>query len=314
MSRTLPYAALAGLAGVLMFAAFLYVPVLGALIMQASVLPLLVVGLRFGAASALAAAIVATGAALVFLPWAMVPVQVLLDGVPAVLVCALALRSAPGLGRGALPAEGAAAWYPAGHVLAWLSAAALGLLALFALGVPTGEASLEAVVAGAVHDALTSVLAEAPVEARAQVLAAMPAYLPGVFLATWVTRITLCAMLAQALLARRKVASRPTPVYSALDLPSWQVGLFLAALAGGVGLGGDAGYLAANAAFGLAMPLVAMGLVLVHQAARLLPHPGVALGAFYGLMVLGSTAALAAVAGLGVVEVMIKRRGPQGLA
>ncbi|GEO80667.1 YybS family protein [Pararhodospirillum oryzae] len=310
MLRTLPHAAVAGLAGILMFASFLYVPVLGVLITQASILPLLGVGLRFGLPTVLVGAGVALGGAVIALPLAMAPVLTLLDLLPAVLVTSLALRPAPGGGD----QGGPAAWYPPGRVLAWLSVASLGLLALFAVGMPPSEQGLQHQVATMVQAALDTVLAAAPADTRAQVVASMPVYLPGVFLATWVVRIALCAMVAQRLLSRRKMARRPTPVYGALDLPSWSVGLFVAAGVAGVVLGGDGGYLAANALLGLSVPLMAMGLVLVHNAARALPHPGIALGAFYATMVLGSTLALAAVVAAGLVEVMIKRGWFQGQA
>jgi hypothetical protein len=74
--------------------------------------------------------------------------------------------------------------------------------------------------------------------------------------------------------------------------------------------------LAANAAIMLSVPLVFLGLVLVHAAARTLPQPKMALVGFYILFVLGSSVSIIALTVAGFVEFAIKRRliasGPPG--
>ncbi|MBK1663752.1 hypothetical protein CKO38_08310 [Rhodospirillum rubrum] len=306
MNRTLPQSALAGLAGGLLFAAFVYVPALGFLLLQISVAPLLVAGLRHGLAGILPAAGVALLVTAALMPGVVLPVYAVVDLLPAVLVSALALRVV------AAPGDGSPLWYPPGRILAWVSLLGLALLALFALGIPAGQGGIEAVVSGAVREAVDGLLVETSPDLREQILAGVPVYLPGTFLASWISRVALCAVLAQWWVTKRGGAVRPTPVYGALDLPSWLVGAFLICAAGALVLKGDAGYMAVNAAMGLMVPLVFMGLVLVHAAARQLPHPGIGLIGFYMLFVLGSAVAIAAVAFAGLVEFAIRRRPSPG--
>lgn len=319
-----PQAVLAGVAGLLMFAAFVAVPLGGMVLIQVSVAPLMLAAMRAGLPGlVIAAATALIGAALV-LPVAMVPVYAVVDVVPAVLVGLLAGRGAPGLGRRPTAADGPQAWYPPGRILAWISVASLGLLALFTLSLPGADpgmaeaTSLAERVDQVVQQALDGVLDGAPTGTRTQVLATIPDHLPGMFLASWVARTAFCALIAlwwagrrsQAVATAGGSATRPAPDITTLSLPTWHLGVFgLLGLVGLVGPG-DVGYLATNAAMGLAVPLVLMGLVLVHQAARLLPQPTLALIGFYGLFILGSRAAVAAMVVVGLVEVVLKWRRP----
>ncbi len=313
MAKTLPQAVFLGLVGALMFVALMFIPVLGSMIQVLSAAPLMVAGLRWG----LLGTIVAGGAGIVAVtlvaPASLLSVSLFgLDVLPALVVAALALRPAPGRPAPPAPGDGPEAWFPPGHILAVLAGFGALLAAAGLLALPSGEESIRDTMTALVGTVMDVLLAEAPPELKAQVMEQLPAYLPGTFMAFWVVRASLCAVLAQWWVARRPGGRRPTPNYRQLTLPVWAVGAFVAIGAAGVILPGDGGYVAMNGAFALAMPLVFMGLVLVHAAARSLPHPGVALVGFYGLFVLGSTTAVIAVAGLGIAEFFIRRRTPQG--
>ncbi|WP_413205594.1 hypothetical protein [Rhodospirillum sp. A1_3_36] len=321
MTRIPHQAILAGLASAMLFASVLYVPVLGLMLMQASVIPIMVSGLRFGAVGALVAGLAAGAATLIVLPSAMLPTYACLQLLPALVVALLAMRPVPGLGRPLTPQDGPDAWYPPGHILAWLSASGVPFLILFALGLPAYAAAILPSDSGlhedgALRDLVTEVMAamisefsaSADPTVQAELLKSIPANVPGTFLAYWLTLVAVGGVVAQWWAARRGVARRPTPNYRTLALPGWQPVLFLVLGVAGVVLPGDVGYLAANAAIMLSVPLVFLGLVLVHAAARTLPQPKMALVGFYILFILGSSVSLIALTVAGFVEFAIKRR------
>lgn len=317
-----PQAVFAGVAGLMMFAAFVAVPLGGVLLIQVSIAPVMLAGLRGGPAGLAVAVASALAACAVVLPPAMIPVYAVVDLLPAALVGLLAHRGAPGLGRKPAPQDGVWAWYPPGRILAWSAVLSLVLLALFAASLPAAPGgaqggpmaggSMAEAVQGAVSEAVEAFLAEADTGTKTQVLAAIPANLPGVFLASWVARTAFCGLIALWWASRRQGTLRPLPALEDLTLPWWLVGLFLATTAVGLVGQGDLGYLAVNAAMGLSVPLVLMGLVLVHHAARQLPQPGLALVGFYLLFVLGSRAAVVALIAAGLVEVALKALRPPG--
>ncbi|MCF8489520.1 MAG: hypothetical protein K9H18_10160 [Rhodospirillum sp.] len=329
MTRIPHQAILAGLASAMLFSSVLYVPVLGLLLMQASVIPIMVSGLRFGIPGALVAGLSAGAATLVILPTAMLPTYVCLQLLPALVVALLATRPVHGLGRAPTQRDGFEAWYPPGHILAWLSASGLPFLILFALGLPAYATAIlppdsplhqEAPLRDLVNEIMAAMISEFSADTdpavRAELLKSIPANVPGTFLAYWLTLVAVGGVVAQWWVSRRGVARRPTPNYLALDLPGWQPGLFLALGLAGVTLPGDVGYLAANAAIMLSVPLVFLGLVLVHEAARTLPQPKMALVGFYILFILGSSVSIIALTVAGFVEFAVKRRivfpGPPG--
>jgi hypothetical protein len=329
MPRIPHQAILAGLASAMMFASVLYLPVLGLVLMQASVVPIMAMGLRFGVTGAIVSGLSAAATTLALLHPAMLPTYASLQLLPALVVSLLAARAAPGLGRKPEPTDGAEAWYPPGHILAWLSASGVPFLALFAMGLPAyasailppdspllQDASLRDLVTGIMGAMIREFSEAADPLVQDQLLASIPANVPGTFLAYWLTLVAAGGVFAQWWVGKRKQARRPAPDYRALDLPGWQPGLFLALGLAGVLLPGDVGYLAANAAIMLSVPLVFLGLVLVHAAARTLPQPKMALVGFYILFVLGSSVSIIALTVAGFVEFAIKRRliasGPPG--
>lgn len=292
MTRTSAQAALAGIAGVLMFSLTIYLPVLGALIALFSPLPLLYVGLRFGVQAALIAA--ASGlvfAALVF-PLVFLGPIALQDLIPGLVVVFLALRPQsriPSLvvvsdqvTKTDLKRRLSLMWYPPGSIAAWLSAGSLGLLMVFGALLANSAEGLEGTVDGYFNAQLTAAMGSLPPDAAQQAAGLTIAYLPGVILATWVVRVCVCAVLAQRLLGRKGVQRRPSPVYSDLDLPVWFLGLFGVFTILWLLLDGDSGYLAGCALVVLGVPVGFMGLVLVHRAVRALAAlaPFV-LGVFY---------------------------------
>ncbi|MCU0894410.1 MAG: YybS family protein, partial [Rhodospirillales bacterium] len=95
---------------------------------------------------------------------------------------------------------------------------------------------------------------------------------------------------------------RPTPEWSKLTVPDWFAWPLVGAAAISLVTGGDAQYLARNAAMILAVPYFFLGLTVVHALARRSAVKGLLLGVFYVVLVLFTLVAGAIVAGLGMIE------------
>ena len=100
---------------------------------------------------------------------------------------------------------------------------------------------------------------------------------------------------------------RPSPRLKAMELPQWLLPAFAVTSALAWLTSGDLGILATTAAMILTMPVLLLGLAVVHALAGRLAMPGLALGLFYfalffiwPLMVL--------VLGLGIVETFAQLR------
>jgi hypothetical protein len=177
-------------------------------------------------------------------------------------------------------------WYPPGLVLAQLTAfAVLGITVAFVvlLGHPGGLAGVLAAFLGSALDGLGAT--EIAVSAGPELERWMFLF-PGLMAASWLVMVALNAVLAQALAVRLGVNRRPTPNLSALELPGWlwpAIGLAaLLALLGDDGLG----FLGRALLIVLTIPYVFLGLAVVHAFARRVTHRRLALGLFYGAMML----------------------------
>jgi len=268
-------------------------------------LPLFLAGLWFGAG---AAAIAGVSAAVVLLAASDVLAAAIfaaLNAVPVVLLVRQTLLARRN-------ADGTLSWYPPGRLTVWLTA--LGILgiaaALLLLGGPDGlQATLRDIIARALDH-----LTERSLPDRDRVAATLASVIPGIAAASWMVMAVINGALAQGVLARFGVAWRPSPDLANLGLPRW-----MTAALGGAALvtllGEPWRFLGINLMIALSVPFCLGGLAVLHAAVRRLPHPGIALVAFYTLAgMFGWPLLVAAILGLFEAWLGLRRRlAPHGV-
>ena len=241
----------------------------GSLILTAlGPLPPLAVGLAMGfypgaLATGIAAVIIALATTVTLGGW-----FVLTNVVPTVVVIYFALQSRPG------PA-GAPAWYPSGHVLAWLTllgAAYIGGVAVYFSGSESGYAGIG-------YELLREVLTRLAVlpgggepagEAAAQIDAfarRIAPYLPGIWIGCWELLFIANAVLAQGLMVRFGRNLRPPSTLAAMALPRW-IGAAAAAAVVVSFVPGAVGTVAQNVLMALCIPFFFLGLAVIHAFSR----------------------------------------------
>ena len=268
-------------------------------------LPLFFAGLWFGVAAAAIAGL--SGAAVLFAASDLLAAAIFaaLNAVPVVVLVRQALLARR-------DSEGAVVWYPPGRLTLWVAGLGIGGIgvALVLLG---GPESLQATLRDVISRALDR-LSENSLPDRDRVAATLAALIPGIAAASWMVMAIINAALAQGLLARFGLAWRPSPDLAQLGLPRWlTAGLGLAAAATLVG--GTWRFLGINLIIALSVPFCLGGLAVLHAAVRRLPHPGMALIAFYMLAGMFGWPLLAAAA-LGLVEAWLglrRRLAPHGV-
>jgi hypothetical protein len=157
------------------------------------------------------------------------------------------------------------------------------VMSKFLLGHPGGLAGVLAAFLGSALDGLGAT--EIAVSAGPELERWMFLF-PGLMAASWLVMVALNAVLAQALAVRLGVNRRPTPNLSALELPGWLwPAIGTAALLALLGDGG-LGFLGRALLIVLTIPYVFLGLAVVHAFARRVTHRRLALGLFYGAMML----------------------------
>ena len=268
-------------------------------------LPLFLAGLWLGVAAAAIAGVSAAAVLLAASDVLAAAIFVALNAVPVVVLVRQALLARR-------DADGTLRWYPPGHLTVLV--AALGILgiaaALLLLGGPEGlQATLRDVIARALDN-----LTERSLPDRDRVAQTVASVIPGIAAASWMVMAVINGALAQGVLARFGVAWRPSPDLAALGLPRWlTVALGVAALA--TLLGGTWRFLGINLIIALSVPFCLGGLAVLHAAVRRLPHPGIALVAFYTLAGMFGWPLLAAML-LGLFEAWLglrRRLAPQGV-
>lgn len=295
MNRQLGLALAAGLLSALLFVSLAKGIALGAVLSYAAPLPLMMAGLALGTGALVAAGLVA-----------LVAVMAVAGGFSAVPFSIAALLPALVVGNRALlwrnADDGSVHWYPPGLVLAWLTAAGLALMLLGSALLAGSPEGVEGGVSKLLGDALNLMAAELPAEQRAKVVRWWVPLFPAMVMGSWLVMAVVNACGAQGLLVRMGHARRPSPAYRELWLPDWlAIGLVAMALLA-ILVGGDVGYVAANAVAVLLIPFMLLGLAGIHRWASGRPNAGVLLAATYGLLILAFGWAAAAVAGLGLVR------------
>src|SRR5437763_15988269 len=141
--------------------------------------------------------------------------------------------------------DGALLWYPPGLLAAWLTALALGgiAVAFLLLGGPDGvQGTLQTLVAHTLDRFAGQALPQ-----RDQVAATLAMVIPGVVAASWMVMAVINGALAQGVLARFGANWRPSPDLAALGLPLW-IPITLAVAVVAIAIGGEARYVGINMA------------------------------------------------------------------
>ncbi|MFQ5784739.1 MAG: DUF2232 domain-containing protein [Alphaproteobacteria bacterium] len=294
----------AGIVSSLIFVAPISGLTSGMILVSFTQLPLFIVGLSLGVASAVIAAGTATALVVGFVPLSgVVPFAVTMT-VPAVVVVRQALlsRTAP---------DGSVEWYPPGQLMAILTVyGALTFVAvtLYLAGEPGGiDRVLQSTLSQGIAYYFPEMTEADRIAAASQASAVFPAMLFG----SWLFTVLINGVLAQAILVRSGHNLRPSPAYVGIEVPR---GLAVAlALSAALWLVADGtpGYAGRILTLVFAAPYFFQGLGVVHRVARLWPGRLVALVLFYILLlILPGGAGIWLVAGVGLVEhwVGLRRR------
>lgn len=243
-------------------------------------LPLFASGLAFGPASAIVAIVAGiVSSAVVGGPFDIpfgAPGYIVVVGVPGALLVRQALLSRQ--------QDGAAMWYPPGHLLTWLVglAAVYFLVAALALSATPGGlvGALEAWLGSWMEGVQETELAADAVE----MIAFMAGRLPAAAAIVWVFCICVNMALAQAILVRRARNRRPSPVFSTLEIPFVVMFPFVATLALAF-LPGTLGFIGVTLAVIISIPYFLVGLAVLHTASRSWPMREIILGGVYILTI-----------------------------
>lgn len=184
-------------------------------------------------------------------------------------------------------------------VMAAAALTAVGL-ATFPAGPDGIEASLIARIDQLVNE--NGMLRDLPETARAALMSTLVRVMPGAAAWNWCFRALASAVVGQALLARDGFNRWPTPAYRTLAVPGWYVGVFWLAVVAGWLTPGDIGFVVANVAIVMSLPLVLQGLAVVHCAATRYGYGRFALVVFYGVTLVMAGPALVLIVALGVME------------
>lgn len=267
----------------------------GAALAYFTPLPLLMAGLALGLTSAMVAGVAGViivgifGGALAAVLYGGIHV------VPSWLVVRHALLQGPAASAG--QGDGQRLGSILGR-LAALSGAAVAVTLLFA---GAGEGAEES-VRGFLDTTLTVAMPHLGEDDRNTLVATIAPFFVGGCGATWQIMIVVNAVLAQSLLSSRGRNLRPSPRWSAIQLPDWVAWPLVAAAAVALVAPGDLQFVARNLVLVFAVPYFILGLAVVHSLARRTAAKGMFLASFYIMLALFFIGAAVAVAGLGVIE------------
>ena len=257
-------------------------------------LPLLLVGLGFGASAGTVAG--GAGVLATVALGGMVPagLYALVNAVPALVVVRTALTQRP-------RERGTRAWYPVGFTLCWLAALAAAMFAAISfLAWSNGNGVVEA-ISEFLDQTLATMLPQLASANRGDLIAATVPLFPGMVGASWILMTAVNGALAQGILVRTGRNLRPSPRLTDLILPDWMSWLFVASAVMALLGPGEWEYTGRNLAFILAVPFFFLGLAVVHTLVRRVSFPGPLMVIFYFMLIFSNWAAAAA-AGLGMIE------------
>ena len=197
--------------------------------------------------------------------------------------------------------DGQTVWYPVGSILGSLALFCAGFMGAAGLLMMGSVDSLPGLISEYLHDAfgyMAPAMTAVELESVVNMLVSM---FPGAMGASWVLMLVINALLAQTALVRLERNVRPSPRFTALDLPQWLAWPMVVMAAIGLLASGDVSYIAQNTAIILAVPYFFLGLSVIHWAVRRLAFSTPFLVGLY-LVLFISSWALLFVAALGMAE------------
>lgn len=295
MPRYVPFALAAGLSSAVLHLSTEW-SLLGALLFAlAAPLPLFAVGLGYGLASAVVAAIAATAAVAFAAGWTRAGLYAVTDAVLVIGMVRFSLLNRP-------TADGRTEWYPPGHLLAGLTLYGVVAFVGLALTLGSGDQGLEAGVS-ALLEGFRQALADAGQEnpATERILAILKRVIPSLAVGWWIIIMTVNAALAQKILVRIGHALRPSPDLTATLPPAWLLAMAVAAAVVALVGSGWPGFVATNVALILSVPYLLTGLAVIHAiSSRWNGRVAILIAVYLLLLLFGWP--LIVVAGLGMVE------------
>ena len=302
MSREILTALAAGLASAVLYLSMRTGTPGALLLAYLSSFPLLFAGLSAGWVWSVVAGITALAGIAAGASALMALLFGLMMVVPAVLIARQGTLSRPGT------APGVVEWYPSGLLLSWLTGYALAGLAGVAFALSGQDGGMVGVTGRYLESALRLMAPEQAGTEFGTVVTAAARYLPGMMGAVWIAVIVANAALAQALLVRLGWNRRPSPAYSAVEVPRALLAplAFCAVLSL---MSGQLGAVGLNGMIIAAMPFMFQGLAVAHALLRGRVGRGPILAVVYLSIVLMSWPAILFV-GLGIIEqwVQLRRR------
>lgn len=266
-------------------------------------LPLLMAGLSFGVRAVTIGALAGFMVTGMFGGAVSAGIFGLVHALPAWMTVKLALlHQASGEDDGQVNTPAVTTWFPPGHIAAALGLFGAGFLITAAMTLTgdqgQGLSGLVATHLGGAFKAMAPAMSEDQRTAFTQMLTPL---FPGAVASSWVIMAIVNAAIAQGAVVRMGRNLRPSPDYTAIDLPHWLswplVGAATVALAGS----GEWEYMGRNVAMALAVPYFLLGLAVVHTLARRVAFTGPLLVACYMVIVVSLWATLV-IAGVGIAE------------
>ncbi len=268
MQRSWLIAIGSGLVSALLFLSVVAGNLLSLLLIYLAPLPLVIASLGWGPAIGLAAALTGT----VFLGTIMGPVAsvmfFLLYAGPPVLFARLMLMART-------EEDGTVSHYPAGYLLAWIGAIAIGLVAFAHYVLASAQGGLPSVIEEVLPsmmpdaEALVQQLRDAGLEmTREEFFRQVGLYAPAITAVLWYAIVVINLTLGQMIVRQSGLARRPALNWARTELPfslapALAVALLLAQT------GGDSGFIGFTASIILAVPYFLMGLISIHVTTRI---------------------------------------------
>ncbi|SLN48154.1 DUF2232 domain-containing protein [Oceanibacterium hippocampi] len=239
-------------------------------------LPLFAVGLGYGLQALIVSLIAGSLVSLLATGLFSASIFALENGAVTLVICRQAM-----LWR--QTADGTIHWYPAGRLVAWLTA--IGILVGLRINWQLqGSEELQAHVTDMVSYMLAQFGNTSPDLAQ-RTAAATIRLLPAVGAFLWMLVAAMNGVLAQGLLAQFNRNRRPSPVFRRLALPPAMAWLLIAGVALAL-FGGEIGVLGASLAIVLSFAFLLQGLALLHTVAARIPQPAFFLVGSYVVLVL----------------------------
>lgn len=203
--------------------------------------------------------------------------------------------------------DGAEEWFPIGAVLVTLTGfgSALFLLALAFL--PVGMDGVAQMVEEFLSTVFNTIAASLSAEQKELYVSQLAHFFPAMVLISWMLMTLINAILAQWVLSKSDKALRPSPKYGEMTLPDFASWAFIGCAAITVLSTGDLAYVFRNLTLVMAMPFLALGLIVVHKLVQITRFSGALLSAFYLLLLLSIWVAIPVI-GLGLIEQWIGLR------